>query len=104
MAEKKNTNWTIAFSSKADKQLKRLPDKALTNLTLLIKDLEDFGPIQKKWGHFSALGKQKNIPDNAYHCHIKSGRPTYVACWKVENKKIKIIEIFYVGSHEDAPY
>jgi hypothetical protein len=52
----------------------------------------------------SALKKDKRIPDNSYHCHIKSGRPTYVVCWRVENKKVKIVEIFYVGTHENTPY
>lgn len=26
------------------------------------------------------------------------------AFWNVENKKINIVEIYYVGTHEDAPY
>ena len=38
------------------------------------------------------------------HCHLQKGRPTYVCCWEVINKKRKIIEVYYVGTHEKAPY
>lgn len=41
--------------------------------------------------HFSALGG-------------KGGKPTYVACWYIKDKKVKIVEIYYVGTHEKAPY
>jgi hypothetical protein len=38
------------------------------------------------------------------HCHLRKGRPTYVACWRIIDKKTKQIEVYYVGSHEGAPY
>jgi hypothetical protein len=32
------------------------------------------------------------------------GRPTYVAVWEAQDKKIKLVEVLYVGTHEKAPY
>jgi hypothetical protein len=48
--------------------------------------------------NFSALS------DNRYHCHLKKGRPTFVAIWEVMDKEIKLIEVIYAGTHEKAPY
>jgi hypothetical protein len=28
----------------------------------------------------------------------------YVACWEVKNKKIRLLAMYYVGTHEKAPY
>ncbi|MEA3429487.1 MAG: helix-turn-helix transcriptional regulator [Thermodesulfobacteriota bacterium] len=33
----------------------------------------------------------------------KKGRPTYVAVWEVVDKKIRLVEVSYVGTHEKAP-
>lgn len=96
--------WRIDFISAARKQKKKLPETVVAQLANLIWDLEHHGPVQPEWSHFSSLKKGKNVPSNAYHCHIKSGRPTYVVCWQVIDKTIKIIEIFYVGTHENAQY
>lgn len=97
--------WTVDFAHSARKKKEKLPLKIKEALAYLVAELEKAGPIRKNWPNFSGLEKnKKNIPANAYHCHLKRGRPTYVACWSVEDKKLKIIEIFYVGTHEDAPY
>ncbi len=103
-SEKLTRNWEVRISQPALKQKKKLPVKVLEILVRLLGDLERKGPIQKSWTHFSSLDKDKRIPPNAYHCHIKNGRPTYVVCWQVISKKIQIMEIFYVGTHENAPY
>ena len=99
-----SSEWRVGFTSKAARQKKKLPEPVAETLARLIGDMEHRGPIQKDWSHFSALKKEKEIPSHAYHCHIKNGRPTYVACWQVLDKTIQIIEIFYVGTHENAPY
>ncbi len=91
-------NWTVIFSSKAAKQRRLLPDKVRALLDLLSKEMELNGPIRKNWRHFGRLTKTD------YHCHLKKGRPTYVACWRVEDNEVKIIEVYYAGSHEKAPY
>lgn len=69
-------------------------------------DLKIQGPIAKDWPNYSKLhkDKSKNIPNNCYHCHLTKSHPRYVAIWKVENNKVKIIEIIYVGSHEKTSY
>lgn len=66
-------------------------------------DLEDNGPDQNGWPNYSKLkGQGENI--DRRHCHLVRGNPTYVACWEVKDKKNKIIEVYYVGTHEKAPY
>lgn len=96
--------WTVGYSTNAKRQKKKLPRKIQFQIDLLAKEIELRGPIRKEWSHFGPLKKDKHIPEDSYHCHVKSGRPTYVVCWRVENKIIKIVEIFYVGTHEGAPY
>lgn len=96
--------WRVDYSSSAKKQKKKLPGTVTSQLASLAWDLEHHGPVQPEWSHYGSLKKGKNVPSNAHHCHIKSGRPTYVVCWQVIDKTIKIIEIFYVGTHERAPY
>ena len=61
-------------------------------------DITDRGPVRGDWPNFSKLGK------NTYHCHLKKGKPTYVACWRMLDKSKKVIEVYYVGTHEKAPY
>ena len=74
-SEKRAPNWTIEFTSKARKQRSKLPDKIRALLDLLSKEMELTGPMRKNWKHFSKLS------GNEYHCHLKRGKPTYVACW-----------------------
>ncbi len=93
-------SWTVYLNNKAKKQLDKLPASIRNAMTFLVIDIEKFGPLRHNWKNF---GKFKGS-ENLYHCHIKSGKPTYVACWEVVNKKIKITEVYYVGTHEKAPY
>ena len=93
-------NWTVDFTRKAAKQKEKLPQKVRSILARLTKQMEISGPIRKDWKNFSKLAG-----DNyRYHCHLKKGHPTYVACWRVVDKKIQIIEVYYAGTHENAPY
>ena len=80
---------------------KRVRDLSVNVQNILIalkKDMEANGPIRGNWPNFSALSS------NRYHCHLKKGHPTYVAIWEVIDKKIKLIEVIYAGTHEKAPY
>jgi len=90
--------WTVEIARQSVKQVVKLPTRAKEALTELIRDMEANGPIRGDWPNFSAL------PDNRYHCHLKKGRPTYVAIWEVMDKEIKLIEVTYAGTHEKAPY
>jgi hypothetical protein len=98
-------NWTVLLSTSAKRKIKKLPKNVEKVYLLLLMELKKEGPLRANWPHYGPLSKKKgSIPENAHHCHIKGGKPTYVACWAVQDKKIKIMEIFYVGTHENAPY
>lgn len=103
MVSSKLTKWTVILSGRVAKSRTKMP-LLLQMLARLIKEIAEYGPIRKSWSHFGKLKKDRGIPDEAYHCHIQSGRPPYVACWYIENKKLRIIEIFYVGTYENTPY
>jgi len=95
--------WNVEINRKAVKQLNKLSDDVIAVFRLLTNDLEVNGPIPgKSWRNYSKLKTEKNIDKR--HCHLISGKPTYVCCWEVIDKKIKIIEVYYVGTHEKAPY
>jgi len=99
--------WIVDLSTRAKKQVKALLKEhpaVYAQFATLAKEIEILGPYRQNWSHFSALSKKKGIPNDSYHCHIKGGKPTYVACWYIEDKKVKITEIYYVGTHEKAPY
>jgi hypothetical protein len=59
------------------------------------------GPVQPSMPHF---GKLKNRRGEIYHCHLSKGRPTYVAVWQVKDQVAVLVEVIYVGTHENAPY
>jgi len=90
--------WTVEIARQSIKQVVKLPTRAKEALTELIRDMELNGPIRGDWPNFSALSH------NRYHCHLKKGRPTYVAIWEVKNKEIRLIEVIYAGTHEKARY
>ena len=96
--------WTVTFSTKAERaaeRLKKEKPKARERLLTLVREIESSGPIRKNWPSFKPL---KGEGEGVYHCHFRTGHPVYVACWRVLNKKSKEIEVYYVGSHEHAPY
>jgi mRNA-degrading endonuclease RelE of RelBE toxin-antitoxin system len=92
--------WKIGITNKASKQLKKLSESVRSAYVTLVKEMEIYGPYRTNWKHY---GKLKNAGE-CYHCHIISGKPTYVVCWEITDKKIKILEVYYVGTHENAPY
>ena len=94
-----STEWTVKLSTiKLSKSIAQLPEHVRLKMFALAKDLESKGPMQPGWPNFSKLG------DNSYHCHIKKGKPTYVVCSRVLSKEDKLLEIYYAGTHEKAPY
>lgn len=92
--------WTVEVTSKVRRQIEKLPEQVRLSYAILANELATEGPYRKNWRHF---GKLRGTQDT-YHCHIESGRPTYVACWIVKNKSIHLLEVYYVGTHEGAPY
>jgi mRNA-degrading endonuclease RelE of RelBE toxin-antitoxin system len=92
------TGWTVKIMRQALKQVDRLPVRVREGLADLIRDMEQDGPVRGNWPNYSRLSATQ------HHCHLKKGRPTYVAIWEVANKEIKLIEVIYAGTHEKAPY
>jgi len=86
--------YEVRINKKSLKNLKKLPDFIQDKFWVLINDLEENGPIQSSWSNFSKLSI------DTYHCHLSR---KYVACWYYKEKKI-IVEVYYVGSRENAPY
>lgn len=76
----------------------KLPQRVQKSLYSLVLDIEADGPVQGKWENYGKLSACR------HHCHIKKGKPTYVAVWEVTDKNIKLVEVIYVGTHEKAPY
>ena len=90
--------WTVVFASKAEKQFHKLQETIQLRLRALVREIEVAGPVRGNWKNYGKLGETR------HHCHIKSGHPTYVVCWEVTDKQNKIVEVYYVGTHEKAPY
>ena len=81
-----------------EKSLGKLPRPALQSLSALIRQIEESGPVRGDWPNYSKLGSKR------HHCHIKKGKPVYVAVWEELASGIRIIEVTYAGTHEKAPY
>jgi hypothetical protein len=47
-------------------------------------------------------GKSKNV--DMHHCHLNKDKPIYVAVWVMEDMAAQIVEVRYVGTHENADY
>ena len=90
--------WTLQWKRKIEKQLQELPDQVQIAFRTLLREIELLGPVRGNWKNYGKLSKAR------HHCHIKSGRPTYVACWEVVDHHREIVEVYYVGTHEKAPY
>lgn len=94
--------WSITIRSKVLKKINKLPKSIALIFRALVDELEMNGPVRGNWKNFSELASSSNV--KRYHCHLKKGKPTYVAVWEIDKNEIKIIEITYVGTHEKAPY
>ena len=90
--------WTVIYSNKAAKQYKKLPQSVCTALDLLITEIRLSGPVRGNWKNYGKLA------GNRHHCHVKTGRPTYVVVWEESSYGIKLVEVIYAGTHEKAPY
>jgi mRNA-degrading endonuclease RelE of RelBE toxin-antitoxin system len=90
--------WLVGFSKKAAKKMKKLPENIQPRVARLVEEIRFSGSVRGNWKNYSKLGQ------NTHHCHIKSGQPTYVACWEVMDKKIKIAEVYDVATHEEVQY
>ncbi|MDL2313552.1 cytotoxic translational repressor of toxin-antitoxin stability system [Desulfovibrio sp. OttesenSCG-928-C14] len=89
--------WRVVLSRKTAKALPKLPERIKEILALLIADIEEGGPVRGDWPNYGKLGP------NTHHCHLKKGKPTYVAVW-IETEVGVQVEVTYAGTHEKAPY
>ena len=85
---------TVTMKKSVVKNINRMPERIQMKLKSLIDDLETDGPIRHDWPNYSKLSP------NSYHCHLSH---KWVACWRKEKNSI-IIEVYYAGSRENAPY
>ena len=86
--------YNVVVTKRAIKGIEKMPKIAQLSMANLLKDLKEFGPIQKGWSNFSKIGKNK------FHCHLTH---KWVACWEFY-ENILLIEVYYAGSRENAPY
>jgi len=68
--------WIVEFTLRAKKQKDKLPTRLQTVLFQLVREIEKAGPVRGDWPNYSKLS------DGLHHCHLKKGRPTYVAVWR----------------------
>lgn len=96
--------WNVVFSRQARKSIRsnKTPQEIKDLAEALADELEDLGPTRNHWANY---GKFKGLPRGVdkRHCLLRKGNPTWVCCWQVEKKRITI-EVYYVGTHENAPY
>lgn len=100
-------SWQVRFTKKAAKQTEKLSKSAFQALNLLVMDLANNGPFPgKTWPNYGKLRGLKGVKSDRdlRHCHLVKGNPTYVCCWEVVENEVKIIEVYYAGTHEKAPY
>lgn len=92
--------WTVKYSNKAAKQYKKLPQSVRNIIDFLVVEICLTGPVRSNWKNYSKLRGKKNH----YHCHVKTGNPTYVVVWEESENEIRLVEVTYAGTHENAPY
>jgi len=86
--------FKVLVKRKIEKKLIKLPKDVQKKFNLLTKDLRDIGPVLPHWPNYSKL------EGDTFHCHLGY---SWAACWRNEKGSI-IIEVYYVGSREKAPY
>ena len=86
--------YEVIIRKKVLKTIQKMPISIQMKLENLLEDLHAKGPYRSEWPNYSKLRK------NEYHCHLSN---KWVACWYYEKDTV-IIEVYYAGSRENAPY
>jgi len=94
MLAKRIVTYEIRITKKVQKNLHKLPKNIRQRFIALAEQLRERGPVAHDWPNYGKLG------DGKYHCHLAY---SYSACWTHEKETITI-EVYYVGSRENAPY
>ena len=87
--------WQIRIRRKLERIIAALPSNVQLKFAVLENDLRVSGPEQPTWSNFSKLDAGE------YHCHLTYH---YVACWRMISETELELEVYYVGSRENAPY
>jgi mRNA-degrading endonuclease RelE of RelBE toxin-antitoxin system len=90
--------WTVKLTNKAAKQYIKLPKAIRDNIDALMLEIRLAGPVRGNWPNYSKLSVTE------HHCHVKKGKPMYVAVWREDKDEIRFVEVVYAGTHEKAPY
>ena len=87
--------WQVLIKRKLERKIAEYPDAVQDLYFALKRDLTFDGPEQPTWKNYSKLDA------NRYHCHLNY---RYVACWTVISSTEMELEVYYVGTRENAPY
>lgn len=88
---------TVFANKKVMKSLEELSDSLRDAFYLLMREIQESGPVRGNWPNYGKLGNKL-----VHHCHLKKGKPTYVAIWKKTDKDT--VAFLYIGTHENADY
>jgi len=88
-------SYSVSIKRKVLKNLEKLPSNVVDRFYVLVRRLETEGATGG-----SIFQNYSKLSGNEYHCHLAHH---YVACWRHEKRTITI-EVYYVGSRENAPY
>ena len=94
MMEQRIIRYEVRVTKKVQKNLRKLPPEVVRRFVVLAEQLRDRGPVAHDWKNYGKLGEGR------YHCHLAY---SYSACWTHEKGTITI-EVYYVGSRENAQY
>ncbi|MDR3640738.1 MAG: cytotoxic translational repressor of toxin-antitoxin stability system [Humidesulfovibrio sp.] len=98
-AARPRATWTVKYTESAQAGAENLPEKFRAILTALVLEIEKMGPVRGNWPNYSKLGQDR------HHCHLKKkSKPTYVAVWEVRGNTVRLVEVTYAGTRENAPY
>jgi hypothetical protein len=86
--------FTVMINKPAKKNIGKMPISIQKKFFFLVNDLKTHGPVRPEWPNYSKLGGDE------YHCHLSR---KWVACWRHEKNTV-VIEVYYAGSRENAPY
>ncbi len=84
--------WLVDLSRDAKKQYKSVTRSgqkpSITDaIDALVLDLKLNGPILVHWPNYGIIHESKKR--FYYHCHLRKGKPTYVACWELIDEQAK---------------
>jgi len=86
--------YSVVVRRRVLRQIERVPQSVRRRLAILLEQLGEKGPLQPGWANYGKLSPNK------YHCHLTRD---WVACWYWQKGTIEI-EVYYVGSRQDAHY